>query len=808
MNEQSDPRLPTGRPAVPAGQAGRSAGHPPRPAGPRPPRPVPPQRYRPAGGDGASTSGPHAVHSHPRAPAAYGGSEMPLLTHDGPGDGSRAEEMARREASSHPEQPVARGRRGSPLWRTVRRWLLGTLAVLVLGPTIAFVVGYLVFDPPNGEVQVAQVATFTFADGAPLATVRPDNINRVTVSLDQVPEHVRQAVFAAEDRSFESNRGFDLTGIARAAWNQLQGGVGGGSTITQQYVKVATGDDSFSLWRKYKEVVLAVKVTRQQSKTQILENYLNLIYLGRGAYGIQAAAKVYFDKDVSQLSVSEGAMLAGIIQSPSRWDPAKNPAKSAERWNFVLDGMSSQGWLSPADRAVQQFPAYAAEPPPGGGIPGDDRGHLYNLAKAELEQYGITETMVNTQGLLIETTIDPVRQRHAVDAVTQVLKGQPENLRSALVSVDPKTGAIVAYYGGSNGVGTDYAQALRQPGSSFKPFVLAAALQGNDGVGLGTLYDGSSPQNFPGVGKPIKNNEGFDCAECSVKTAMTRSINTVFYRMALDVGPARVVDAAHAAGIPQDLLPQARGGIALGDQEVHPVDMASAFATFAADGKRRPPYLVRKVTAADGRVLHSRDDEPVAAEQVLPQQVARNVTEAMLDVAGVAGFGLGDRPAAAKTGTVQAEQAGLNKDAWAVGFTPQLSTAVWVGTDFSDPIKTSSGRSVFGATLPGPIWKAYMSDALRGERVEQFSRFVPLGDPPVNEFVDEDGEDGDEDGEDSGDGESRDGQDSRDGRSERDGNRNRDGNDRDGGNRDGGNRQNGGPDNGRSISDVLGPDGN
>lgn len=769
MSEPPEHRLPTGHPVLPAGQVGP-------PAGPRPPMPpAPPHRYRPAGGDGASTGGPpgygpRAYRPRTETPAAR---QMPLLTHEGPvsyGDG----EVAGREPASRTRPPAPREPAGSAVWRKVRRGLVGTLAVLILGPAVAFVLGYVAFDAPTGELKFAQVATFTFAGGEPLATVRPDNVNRVAVRLDQVPEHVRRAVFAAEDRSFESNRGFDLSGIARAAWNQLQGGVGGGSTITQQYVKVSTGDDSYSLWRKYKEVVLAVKVTRQQSKDQILENYLNLIYLGRGAYGIQAAAKAYFDKDVGQLTVSEGAMLAGIIQSPSRWDPAKNPAKSAERWNFVLDGMVSQGWLTPAERAQQEFPSYKAEAPGGGGIPGDDRGHIYNLAKAELEQYGITETMVNTQGLTIETTIDAAKQKDAVDAVTKTLKGQPDNLRAALVSIDPKTGAIVAYYGGSNGVGTDYARALRQPGSSFKPFVFAAALQSGRGIGLGTQYDGSSPQQFPGVPRPIQNSEGYDCGQCSVKTAMTRSINTVFYRMALDIGPRRVIDAAHAAGIPQDLLPEARGGIALGDQEVHPVDMASAFATLAADGKRHEPYLIKKVTDADGRVLHSAEDDPAPARQALPQQVARNVTEAMLDVASFAGFGLGERPVAAKTGTVQLPGSnGQNKDAWTVGFTPQLSTAVWIGTDVSEPIKNSAGRPVYGRMLPGSIWQTFMSDALRGERVEQFSRFVAMGQPPVSEYVDEDGSDeSDEDSDESGDGESRKDEDKNDRKSDGNGNGN------------------------------------
>ena len=240
-----------------------------------------------------------------------------------------------------------------------------------------------------------------------------------------MPPHVRQAVLSAEDRSFYSNPGFDLTGIGRALWNQATGGIGGGSTITQQYVKVSTGQDSASLWRKYKEIVLAVKISQEQSKDQILENYLNVIYLGRGAYGIQAASQAYFGKDVKDLSVSEGAMLAGTIQSPSRWDPAKNLEKSTERWNFVLDGMVAQGWLPGADRAQQEFPAFLPEAPQGGGIPGDAGGHVYKLAMDELTARGITEQEINTEGLTIDLTIDSKRQEQAVAAVTKVLKGQP-----------------------------------------------------------------------------------------------------------------------------------------------------------------------------------------------------------------------------------------------------------------------------------------------------------------------------------------------------------------------------------------------
>ncbi len=219
--------------------------------------------------------------------------------------------------------------------------------------------------------------------------------------------------------------------------------------------------------------------------------------------------------------------------------------------------MVSQGWLSPADRASQKFPPEWKQPAPptGGGIPpGDSRGHIYNLVRAELEARGISDTEINTEGLTITTTIDPPeKQQAAIDAAQKVMKGQPANLRTSLVSVDPKTGAVLAYYGGDNGVGLDYAQVLKQPGSSFKPFVLAAALQQPSPVGLGSTYDGSSPMTI--AGSKVSNSEGVSCGNCTVKTAMTQSINTVFYQIAVAIGPSKVADAAHQAGIPADLLP-------------------------------------------------------------------------------------------------------------------------------------------------------------------------------------------------------------------------------------------------------------
>ncbi|HEY9414260.1 MAG TPA: transglycosylase domain-containing protein [Pseudonocardia sp.] len=613
--------------------------------------------------------------------------------------------------------------------RRILGWVVG---LAILGPLLAFAVGWALFDVPTPDsVFNMQVATISYANGDPLAVVRPDGgQNRQKVTLSEVPKPVQYAVMSAEDRTFLSNPGFDVRGVLRAVVAQLTGGVGGGSTITQQYIKITTGQDQISLFRKYKEIVLAAKISKSRTKDQILEDYLNAIYFGRSAYGIQAASQAYFGIDAKNLNASQGAMLAGMIQSPSRWDPAKNLTKATERWNFVLDGEVAQGWMSGRDRDIQQFPQWKPPGPVSGGIPADAKGHIYTQVKNELESKGITEQELNQEGLKITTTIDPVLQKLASDTAARVLKGQPANLRSALVSVDPRTGAIWAYYGGENGVGLDYAQVLKQPGSSFKPFVMTAALQHSPPIGLGTRYDGTSPQTI--LGQVVNNSDGESCANCSLKTAMTESINTVFFKLATDVGATNVAKAAHEAGIPGDLLPTPTAGIALGDKEVHPADMASAYATFAADGVYHKPHMVTKVETADGRVLYDEGTDP--GEQRIDPQVARNVTESMVDVAASSRIGLTDgRVVAAKTGTTQSNVVGQNKDAWTIGYTPSYSTAVWVGTDDNSPIKTAQGRPVYGRMLPGSMWQAFMSGALRGKPKEPFSKLVPLGAPAFDD---------------------------------------------------------------------------
>ncbi len=640
-----------------------------------------------------------------------------------PADGAPVPGRRRRSRSAH-RRPVSPAELRARRILLARRTALGGLAALLLGPLLAFGLGWLFFPVPSpADAVTNQVALVSYTDGSQLTRLVPEEGNRIAVPIADVPRHVRDAVLAAEDRTFYSNPGFDVTGIVRAAWNQLRGGSGGGSTITQQYVKNALVGDDYSLWRKFKEVVLAVKISQERSKDEILGDYLNAIYFGRGAYGIQSASQAYFGKPVQLLDVSEGAMLAGLIQSPSRWDPAVNADRAVQRWGFVLDGMVAEGWLAPAARAAALFPP-TVEPRRGtAGVPADAGGHIVTAVRAELESLGITGEDLAQEGLRITTTIDPAQQERAVAVAEEALEGQPDELRSAMVAIDPRTGGITAYYGGPNGLGLDYAQVRKLAGSTFKPFVVLAGLLQDPPVGLGERFDG---EELPG----LRNAEGADCDECDLKQAMTVSNNVIFNRLALDIGPQAVADAARAAGITAP-LDDPTEGIALGNKEVSALELASAYATIAGGGVWHQPHLVAQVVTADGNVLYSA---PTSGERRFPERVARNVVEAMLDVAEADGLELPDgRPVAAKTGTVQSRFDGENNDAWMAGFTPSLASSVWIGTDRNDPIRTASGEPIAGKGLPGEVWQEFMGEALEEQPVEPFVPFRPIGEAPSEE---------------------------------------------------------------------------
>ncbi|MBP2368772.1 transglycosylase domain-containing protein [Pseudonocardia parietis] len=607
--------------------------------------------------------------------------------------------------------------------KQIRYSLIGGAVSVVLLPLLLIGIGWLIFPIPSTDETVQkQVATVSYADGGQLARLVPEHGNRIRVGMESIPPHVREAVLAAEDRTFYSNPGFDITGIMRAVLNQLTGGAGGGSTITQQYVKNTLVGNDATYWRKYKELVVSLKVSGQKSKDEILNGYLNAIYFGRGAYGIESASLAYYGKPAAQLTPSEGALLAGIIQSPSNWDPANSPESARERWNFVLGGMAQQGWISEADRKAAVFPeTIPPENTSRSSSLTDERGHILNAVRSELGSLGISEQAFAQGGLQVTTTIAPQRQQELTEAVRGEMEGQPEILRSGAVAIDPQTGGIVGYYGGENGTGLDYATVMKQPGSTFKPFAVLAGLLEDDPVGLGTVFDGSER---PG----LRNAEGANCPSCDLKQAMTISNNVVFTKLAAQIGPQKVAEAARLAGITAPMEnPDAR--LPLGNKEVTPVQLASSYATIAAGGVWHAPHLVSKVVDSEGNVLY--EYAPGQGEQRFPEQVARNVSESMMNVVEQDDVELpGGQPAAGKTGTVQSRFEGENNDAWFAGFTPEIATAVWIGTDRNDPIRTASGEPVSGKGLPADVWQEFMSSAVRSTGIVEFPAFRPIGESP------------------------------------------------------------------------------
>lgn len=629
----------------------------------------------------------------------------------------------------------------------MRRGLYITVAAMVVLPIITFAMAYLIVDVPKpGDIRTNQVSTILASDGSEMAKIVPPEGNRVDVNIDQIPVHVRDAVMAAEDRDFYSNPGFSFTGFIRAMKNNLFGGdLQGGSTITQQYVKNALVGDARTgiggLVRKAKELVISTKMSSEWSKDQVLQSYLNIIYFGRGAYGIAAASKAYFDKPVEQLTVADGALLAALIQQPSGLDPAVDPEGSLERWNWVLDGMVQIGALSPSDRAAQVFPPTV--PPDQARSQNQTTGPNglieRQVQKELLDLFDINEKTLNTEGLQITTTIDPKAQAAAEEAASEYLEGQDPDMRTAIVSIDPKTGGVKAYYGGTDANGFDFAQAGLPTGSSFKVFALIAALQ--QGMGLNTQVD-SSPVTMNGV--TINNVEGGGCGTCNIAEALKRSLNTSYYRLMLKLknGPQDVADAAHKAGIADSfpgvdhtLSEDGKGGppnngIVLGQYQSRPIDMASAYATIAASGIYHKPHFVQKVVNAEGEVLFDASQQDDQGEQRIEKKVADNVIAAMQPIAAYSnGHALsGGRPSAAKTGTNQLGDTGANRDAWMVGFTPSLSTAVWVGTtDGTKPLENKYGSPVYGSGIPSDIWKATMDGALEDTDNESFPKPEAIG---------------------------------------------------------------------------------
>ncbi|GAC58806.1 putative penicillin-binding protein [Gordonia hirsuta DSM 44140 = NBRC 16056] len=630
-------------------------------------------------------------------------------------------------------------------------WVLGlgaaVVPVVAIIGVVAFLLTYMAVDvPAPGDLKQNQVATITDSKGNVLARVVPPEGNRIDVKYSQIPESMIEAVKAAEDRDFDSNSGFSIRGFSRAALGKLTGnaGAGGGSTITQQYVKNAmVGDQASGLAgykRKFKELAISTKMSSQWSKEDIMTAYLNTIYFGRGAYGVAAAAKAYFGKEVSKLTVSESALLAAVIRGPSIYDPAVDEQLARQRWDYVLEGMVKIDAISQAEKNAQAFPKTITPKPIGEDEESKGpNGLIKRQVLAELDKLGISEQEVRTGGLKITTAIDPKVQEALEDASKSKMTGEPKDLRTASVSVDPSTGGISGYFGGWDGAGWDYASTGLQTGSVFKTFALIAALEQD--IPLSKQY--SSDPYRTSSGLLVENSDGESCGTCNLATAMKMSLNTVYYRLMMDLknGADDVVDAAHKAGISETINGEkslrnangrTEGGVVLGQYDSTVLDMASSYATLAASGIYREPFFVKKVETSDGQTLFDRQPNP--GKRVFAAKVADNVTAALEPIAAYSGgnslydSSYGARPSAAKTGTAQLGTSGQNRYSWMVGYTPQLSTAVWVGTARGDkPLVNYGGAAIYGSGLPSQIWKAAMDQALAGETIESFPTPAAVG---------------------------------------------------------------------------------
>lgn len=645
------------------------------------------------------------------------------------------------------------------LFRTSLRLVAaGVLAIVVVPPVSgAVAVSTLLHAPlpvgelPDKQPEIEAVASLVYDGAGNRIGVFRGFDETVAVAPDDIPQVLKDASVAIEDKRFWEHNGIDYEGIARAARvNLAAGGVAqGGSTLTQQYVKNVYLSQERTLERKVDEALLAREIEQQLSKEEILFGYLTSSYYGSGAYGVGAGAKIYFNKSVDELDISEAATLAGVVKAPTRLSPFVDIEATEERRRLVLAAMYEQGYIDESDyerNLARTLWSLADSADPVGPVtlvvPRPKKGasrfpHFVDLVEAELtEQLG--PDMIYTAGLTIETTIDPELQREAESAVADRLENTEAPIEMALVSVDPADGHIKAMV-----AGRDYAVSQVnlatggstgfQPGSSFKPLVLAAAIDA--GLAPETRYPAPARWLVPGCQGDecsVSNYDFNDYGDITLREAMRASVNTVFGQLVLDVGLGKTVTLARQLGL--DYAPDRGYGpsLALGAVETSPLAMASAYGAFANRGVRAEPTAVARVIDADGNVLI--DNRARRGAKVMTPSTADNVTDVLVDVIADGTGKRADigRPAAGKTGTAQAYRA-----AWFVGYTPQLSTAVWMGHSdrLESLINVNGVGRVTGGSHPAVAWRDFMVAAHEDLPVVEFPEPVEI--EPIAETAEE-----------------------------------------------------------------------
>jgi membrane peptidoglycan carboxypeptidase len=649
----------------------------------------------------------------------------------------------------------------------VRNSLLSALAALVIaaGGGMVALSYYVESVPAPEDVDMAEASTILYSDGErEMATLREVNRQIIDTSIPEL-ENVRNAVIAAEDQDFYDHSGVDFDGIIRAAWNNFTGGARqGASTIDQQYARAAADLTEDSYTRKLREAAMAYKLNQDHSKQQILDFYLNQVYFGRGAYGIQAAAVAYFGKDAVELTVDEAAVLAGTIRIPddgsglSPYDPRHNPddpSTAVARWSYVLGQMIEMGTLDQAARAEMVELPETVDPEDAKEWHNGPQGNIVRQVQFELQDMGITDA--STGGYRVTTTIDRDLQKAAVDAARRkndasYWDGMPKNVNAAIVAVNPADGGVLAYYGGEDGTGIDMAGPYPHedtgeltggwpPGSSAKIYTLIAELR--EGISFDSHWKTSEYK--PDWADITVRNAGRDARDqgcegrapdyCTLRWSTQYSFNVPFAHFSEAVpdnqGPTRILQAAMDAGVTMikdddgevhdltalgasDVAPEyVYHPIAYGQYAITVLDHANGVATLAARGVYNEAHFVRSVEQkVDGEWVPV-DGERINGEQRVQQEHADAITGVLAAVPGLNGVALeGGRPAAAKTGTWehvdQNDFVDGNADAWVVGYTPQIAAAVWVGDPKRGKIVDQFGQSIGSSGLPAFIWKNFM----------------------------------------------------------------------------------------------------
>ncbi|CAL9520472.1 transglycosylase domain-containing protein [Streptomyces sp. enrichment culture] len=770
-----------GRAAARRGQSGSSSG---RRAAPRGATESPSGSY---GSEGEER--PHGSRAEARRAAQRGGGSRRRAAEPGRGGrrAGRAAPPGKKRMIDYPRYDKDGWRRWVPSWRLVSGLCIAFFGAMVAAAGLAYA---MVEVPDRAKTATAQNNVYYWEDGSQMVATGGER-NRQSVNLAQIPKEMQYAIISQENKTFYTDSGIDPKGIARAVFNMAKGGdTQGGSTITQQYVKNAMlNDQSQTISRKVKEIFVSIKVGSKVSKDDILEGYLNSAYYGRGAYGIQAAARAYFNVDAVELDAGQCAFLSAMLKGATYFDPAgaqsidpaatpqANSRRAKAQMQDTLDKMVEYGHLSQEERA-KHTDLPKVENPRSNSQLGGQVGYLVDLAKASVIKSGkVTQKQLERGGYSIHTTFKKKKVETLKNAVENVYKKEidpekrPEtdtHVQFGGASVNPETGAIEAIYGGQDATKhfTNNADVTgAQVGSTFKPYVLAAAMKwGVRDPDLGEQqaqdertvvspksrysgknnlkikeYDGTIWENEKGE-QWRQENDGQANALAGappdymidLREAMRESINSAFVQLGMDVGLDKVAEAATDAGLLEDSLAgSGYPSFSIGVSDPSAIRMAGSYATFAESGKQREPFSVTKVTNKDGTVYTHK----VETKQAFTAKVADNVTDVLKTVVEK-GTGtnaqLPGREVAGKTGTTDG-----NKSAWFVGYTPQLSTAISMfrypddetlkDRKFLEMFGTGGEKKVHGASFPSQIWHDYMAEVLKGTKPAKFPKPEPIG---------------------------------------------------------------------------------